>query len=55
MYRPLHSDHAAIRQSYDWYPGHRALGRPEQASHHKSPVRKGLLAALAALIRPLPG
>jgi nucleoside-diphosphate-sugar epimerase len=54
-YRPRYSNETAICQSYDWYMANRDNIRFEGiASHHKSAVRKGVLALMPALLKVLP-
>jgi hypothetical protein len=53
-YRPRYSNETAICQSYDWYMANRDNIRFEGASHHKSAVRKGILALMPALLKVLP-
>ncbi len=44
-----------LAESYDWYLAHRAgLAGSGPASHHRSPVREGALAAGRAVMRRLP-
>ncbi len=53
-YSPVYSSEEAICQSYDWYMTHKS--RPSQGgvSHHKSGVKKGILALTPHLLRILP-
>jgi nucleoside-diphosphate-sugar epimerase len=53
-YAPRYSNEAAICHSYDWYIANRDRIRFEGASHHKSAVRKGVLALAPALLKMLP-
>ena len=53
-YEPASTDWEAICQSYDWYLSHRDSIGAHGASHHKSPVRKGLLSLVPALLGMLP-
>jgi nucleoside-diphosphate-sugar epimerase len=53
-YAPRYSNETAICHSYDWYIENRDSISFEGASHHKSAVRKGILALMPALLKVLP-
>jgi nucleoside-diphosphate-sugar epimerase len=53
-YAPHYSNEMAICQSYDWYIANRNSISFEGPSHHKSAVRKGILALTPALLKVLP-
>jgi nucleoside-diphosphate-sugar epimerase len=53
-YAPRYSNEMAICDSYDWYIANRHSLRFEGTSHHKSPVRKGILVLTPALLKMLP-
>jgi hypothetical protein len=53
-YTPRYSNEMAICESYDWYIANRNSIRFDGTSHHKSAVRKGVLALTPALLRMLP-
>ena len=53
-YAPRYSNEMAICQSYDWYIANRNSTRFEGASHHRSAVRKGILALTPVLLKMLP-
>jgi nucleoside-diphosphate-sugar epimerase len=50
-YRAKKSNDEMFAESYDWYLAHRSevLGRAGPASHHRSPVKKGILKLLEYL------
>jgi nucleoside-diphosphate-sugar epimerase len=49
-WEPRHSNASAVIESYEWFLQHRSeLGHGPTASHHKSPVKLGLLKALKRL------
>ncbi|MCB9608244.1 MAG: NAD-dependent epimerase/dehydratase family protein [Polyangiaceae bacterium] len=49
-WQPRYSNHEMITDSYDWYVAHRDEIQARQgASHHRSPVRLGVLALLERL------
>lgn len=50
-FKPRYSSSEALCQGYDWYLAHRHTLNAAGGSHHKSPVRKGLLAALPYILR----
>jgi hypothetical protein len=53
-YAPRYSNEKAICESYDWYIANRNSIRFEGMSHHRSAVRKGILALTPALLKLLP-
>jgi nucleoside-diphosphate-sugar epimerase len=50
-YAPKKSNEEMFAESYDWYLAHRdeVLGHTGPASHHRSPVKKGILRLLEYL------
>ncbi len=54
-WQPRHSNIEMFRESYDWYLAHRdEVFRRHNASHHRSPVRQGILRAVSAGLDWLP-
>jgi nucleoside-diphosphate-sugar epimerase len=53
-YAPRYSNEMGICHSYDWYIANRDSIRFDGASHHRSAVRKGVLALMPALLKMLP-
>ena len=53
-YRPHYTNETAICQSYDWYIANRDNVHIKGASHHRSAVRKGILALTPTLLKLLP-
>jgi nucleoside-diphosphate-sugar epimerase len=53
-YAPRYSNEMAICHSYDWYVANRGSIRFEGQSHHKSAVRKGVMALMPAILKMLP-
>jgi nucleoside-diphosphate-sugar epimerase len=50
-WRPRYSNVEMIRQSYDWYVRHREqVLRQHGASHHRSPVKQGVLALVSRML-----
>ncbi len=51
-WEPRHGNVEMFCQSYDWYLAHReAILRATGASHHRSPVKQGVLAAVSRLLQ----
>jgi nucleoside-diphosphate-sugar epimerase len=48
-WQPKHSNAAMVVESYEWFLAHRDEIGATKGSHHQSPVRLGLLRALARL------
>jgi nucleoside-diphosphate-sugar epimerase len=48
-WEPKHSNAAMVVESYEWFLAHRDENSTTSRSHHQSPVRLGLLRALARL------
>ena len=53
-FKPRYSSSEGLCQGYDWYMENRHLLNARGASHHKSPVRKGLVAALPYILKVIP-
>ncbi len=55
-WQPRFSNAQMFAESYDWYVAHRdeVMGR-HHASHHRSPVKQGVLRAVSAGLQVLPG
>ena len=54
-YAPEHPDADAICESYDWYLANKSRVARAGLSHHKSAVKKGVVALAPHLLRFLPG
>lgn len=49
---PAYGNTAMFRESYDWYVGHRAeVLSSSGASHHRSPVREGILSTVSRVLQ----
>ncbi len=53
-YKPQWSNERMICNSYDWYMAHRDRLKSTGASHHKSALKKGVLAFLPYFLKVLP-
>ncbi|WP_108522914.1 NAD-dependent epimerase/dehydratase family protein [Bradyrhizobium algeriense] len=54
-YNPKYSNSQMIIDSYDWYQANKSSLSKDGASHHKSPVKKQILALIPYVLRMIPG